>query len=140
MLDSKPSYQLSRPELELEPQQISNIKKAVSETGNKAKYSMKELSKTVVTSKYVHTGSSHENELYQGSNDSHVSVKEKTDVQQNKMFWKENYQPKYKFKSSFSQTGEPKNTQISPKQLSKTSDWNTFASQSKKQYWKSEAH
>ncbi|XP_058038747.1 putative deoxyribonuclease TATDN2 [Ahaetulla prasina] len=88
----------------------------------------------------VHTGSSYENELYQGSNDSHVPIKDKTDVQQNEMFWKESYQPKYKFKSSFSQTGEQKSTQVSPKQLSKTSDWNTFASQSRKQYWKSEAN
>lgn len=92
----------------------------------------------MTTSKYVHTGSSFENELYQGSNDSQVPVKEKTDVQ-NKMFWKENYQSKHRFKSkfSFSEIGEQKNSQVSPKQLGKTSEWN---SQSKKQYWKSENH
>ncbi|XP_032090857.1 putative deoxyribonuclease TATDN2 [Thamnophis elegans] len=140
MLDSKQSYKLSKPEYELEPQQISNVKKTVAETGNKATYSTRELSKTVITSKYVHTGSRYQNELYQGSNDSHLPVKEKTDVQQNKMFWKENYGPKHRFKSSCSQIGEHKNIQVSPTQLSKTSNWNTLASQSKKQYWKSEAH
>ncbi|XP_070583166.1 putative deoxyribonuclease TATDN2 [Erythrolamprus reginae] len=132
MLGSKQIYKLSRPEYELEPPEISNIKAA--------KYSMRELSKTMLTSKYVPTGSRYGNELYQGSNDSHVPVKEKTDIQQNKTFWKENYQPKHKFKNSFSQIGEQKNTQVSPEQLSKTSDWNTFVSQRKKQYWKSEAY
>ncbi|ETE72254.1 putative deoxyribonuclease TATDN2, partial [Ophiophagus hannah] len=129
-------YTLARPEHELEPQQISIIKKAATETGNKAKYSMRELSKPVNTSKYVYTGSSDKNELYQGSNDSNVPVEEKTDVQQNEVFWKESYQPKHKLKSSFSPIGEQQNRQVSLKQ----SGWNTFASQSKKQYWKSEAH
>uniref|UniRef100_A0A670ZGX9 TatD DNase domain containing 2 n=1 Tax=Pseudonaja textilis TaxID=8673 RepID=A0A670ZGX9_PSETE len=133
-------YKLTRPEHELEPQQISNIKKAATETGHKAKYSTRELSKPVNTSKYVHTGSSDKNELYQGSNDSNVPVKKKIDAQQIKVFWKENYQPKHKLKSSFSPIGEQKNSQVCPKQLPKASGWNTFASQSKKQYWKSEAH
>ncbi|KAL7976472.1 hypothetical protein Chor_008421 [Crotalus horridus] len=137
-LDSKQSYKLSRPEHELETQQISNIKKPVTETEKNAKYSIRELSKPMITSKYVHTGSSYENELYQGTNDSQVPVKEKTDVQ-NKMFWKENYQSKHRLKSkfSFSEIGEQKDSHVSSKQLGKTSDWN---SQSKKQYWKSETH
>ncbi|KAG8138765.1 hypothetical protein E2320_001548, partial [Naja naja] len=107
-------YKLARPEHELEPQHISNIKKAATETGNKAKYSMRELSKPVITSKYIYIGSSDKNELYQGSNDSNVSVKEETDVQQTKVFWKESYQPKHKLKSSFSPIGEQKNRQVSP--------------------------
>ncbi|XP_013931420.1 PREDICTED: putative deoxyribonuclease TATDN2 [Thamnophis sirtalis] len=64
MLDSKQSYKLSKPEYELEPQQISNVKKTVTETGNKAIYSTRELSKTVITSKYVHSGSSQSKKQY----------------------------------------------------------------------------
>ncbi|KAM3823571.1 LOW QUALITY PROTEIN: uncharacterized protein M6D78_018797 [Vipera latastei] len=71
-LDSKQNYRLSRPEHELETQQISKVKKPATEAEKKAMYSIRELSKPMTTSKYVHTGSSFENELYQGSNDSQV--------------------------------------------------------------------
>ncbi|XP_026534379.1 uncharacterized protein LOC113419306 isoform X1 [Notechis scutatus] len=143
LVRSKQSHRLSRLEDELDVQEDSNIEKASTKRENKTKCDTRELSKPVVTSKYVHIESSYEDEVefYQGSDDSQVSVKEKIDVGQSKTK-KENFrsQQKFKIKSSCSQIGEQKDEQVSYKQLSKTSDGNIFASQSKTKKWKSETH
>ncbi|XP_039224395.1 uncharacterized protein LOC120319524 isoform X2 [Crotalus tigris] len=143
LVRSKQSHRLSRLEDELDVQEDSSVEKASTKKENKTKGNTREFSKPMVTSKYVHIESSYEDEveLYQGSEDSQVSVKEKIDVGQSKT-WKENCHSEHKFKSmsSCSQIGEQKDRQVSSKQLSKTSDGNIFASQSKKKYWKSETH
>ncbi|XP_034287504.1 uncharacterized protein LOC117673906 isoform X3 [Pantherophis guttatus] len=142
LVRSKQSHRLSRLEDELDMQEDSNVEKATKRE-NKTKCNTREFSKPVVISKYVHIQSSYEDEveLYQGSDDSQVSVKEKIDVGQNKTK-KENSRSEHTFKSksSCSQIGEQKDEQVSPKQLSKISDGNIFASQSKIKKWKSETH
>lgn len=142
LVRSKQSHRLLRLEDELDMQEDSSVEKAPTKKENKTKGNTQEFSKLKITSKYVHIDSSYEDEgeLYQGSEDSQVSVKEKIDVGQSKT-WKENCRSEHKFKSmsSCSQIGEEKDRQVSPKQLSKTSDGNIFASQSKKK-WKSETH
>ncbi|XP_007423316.1 putative deoxyribonuclease TATDN2 isoform X1 [Python bivittatus] len=146
VVSSKHGHGLSRFEDELEVQEDSSVEKAATKTEHKTSgYNVKEVSQPVVSAKYIHTVSRFEDEteLYQGSDDSQVSVKEKTDasVGQSKKFGKENCRSEHKFKkSNFSQIGEQKDRQVSPKQLSKTSDEDILASQSKKEYWKSETH
>ncbi|XP_063147701.1 putative deoxyribonuclease TATDN2 isoform X2 [Candoia aspera] len=147
VVSSKHSHRLSRFEDEHEVQADSSVEKAATKTENKnSKHSIREVSKPVLSSKYINTISGFEDELEldQGSDDLQDSVEEKTDasVGQSKRFWKENCQSEHRFKSkpNFSQVGEQKDRQVSPKQRSKTSDEDIFASQSRKEYWNSETH
>uniref|UniRef100_A0A8C6YEV0 TatD DNase domain containing 2 n=1 Tax=Naja naja TaxID=35670 RepID=A0A8C6YEV0_NAJNA len=141
LVRSKQSHRLSILEDELDVREDSSVEKASTKRENKTKCNTRELSKPVVTSNYVHIEASDEEEFYQGSDDSQVSVKEKIDVGQSKTK-KENCrsQQKFKIKSSCSPIGEQKDEQVSPKQLSKTSDGNIFTSQSKTKKQKSETY
>ncbi|XP_070594406.1 uncharacterized protein [Erythrolamprus reginae] len=143
LVKSKQSHRLLRLADEVDVREDSNVEKASTKKENKTKCNTRELSKPVVTSKYIHIQSSFEDEveLYQGSDGPQTSVKEKIDVVQSKTK-KENChsEHKSKSKSSGSQIGEQKDEQVSPKQRRKISDGNIFASQSKKNNWKSETH